>query len=204
MGESSSKTKVGSVSKCGWHQNGWKEAEYGSHVEDIDEKMWTLTNPTFFLDHENFGCALRDCNPNETTIEQWKEMFESRIAAGATQKLPGWKKPHAQTVAWTDMLKNALSDTMNWQTRKWSKFQVLWPSIQAGWTWISWGIVRSLLANCLKMFVLGTNWTTWHSVVGQQACDISHKMESGMWQTTSKADFLHSSHKRFPTILSCG
>ena len=54
------------------------------------------------------------------------------------------------------------------------------------------------------MCVLGTTWTTWHSVVGQQACEISHKMDSGMWQTTSKADFLHSLHKRFPTILSCG
>ena len=28
-------------------------------------------------------------------------MFESRIYAGATQKLPGWAKPHAQTVAWS-------------------------------------------------------------------------------------------------------
>ena len=26
-------------------------------------------------------------------------MFESRISAGATEKLPGWQKPHAQTVA---------------------------------------------------------------------------------------------------------
>ena len=25
----------------------------------------------------------------------------SRISAGATEKLLGWKKPHAQTVAWT-------------------------------------------------------------------------------------------------------
>ena len=29
-------------------------------------------------------------------------------------------------------------------------------------------------------------------------------MYSGMWQTKSKIDFLCSSHKRFPTILSCG
>ena len=26
------------VSFCGWHQNGWKEAECGSHVEEIEEK----------------------------------------------------------------------------------------------------------------------------------------------------------------------
>ena len=28
-------------------------------------------------------------------------MFESRISAGATEKLPGEKKLHAQTVAWS-------------------------------------------------------------------------------------------------------
>ena len=28
-------------------------------------------------------------------------MFESRISAGATEKLPGWDKFHAKTVAWS-------------------------------------------------------------------------------------------------------
>ena len=28
-------------------------------------------------------------------------MFELRISAGATEKLPGWEKPHAKTVAWS-------------------------------------------------------------------------------------------------------
>ena len=28
-------------------------------------------------------------------------MFESRIFAGASEKLPGWQKPHAQTAAWS-------------------------------------------------------------------------------------------------------
>ena len=42
---------------------------------------------------------------------------------------------------------------------------------------ICWRIVRSLLANCLEMLVLGTNLKTRHSVVGQQTCTINHKME---------------------------
>ena len=29
-------------------------------------------------------------------------MVESRISAGATEKVPGWEKPHAKTVAWSD------------------------------------------------------------------------------------------------------
>ena len=28
-------------------------------------------------------------------------MFESRISAGATDKLPGWQKSHAQSAAWS-------------------------------------------------------------------------------------------------------
>ena len=28
-------------------------------------------------------------------------MFESRTSAGATEKLPGWDKPHAKTSAWS-------------------------------------------------------------------------------------------------------
>ena len=28
-------------------------------------------------------------------------MFESRISVGATEKLLGWEKPHAKTVAWS-------------------------------------------------------------------------------------------------------
>ena len=34
-------------------------------------------------------------------IEENTKMFESRISAGATEKLPGWEKPYAKTVAWS-------------------------------------------------------------------------------------------------------
>ena len=56
-----------------------------------------------------------------------------------------------------------------------------WSSIQAGGTGISGRIIISMLTDCFEMLVLGTNWTTWHVVVSQQACEISHKMDSGMW-----------------------
>ena len=62
-----------------------KKAEYGSHVEEIDGK-------TSLPDHVNLGCTQRECKPNETIIEQFKKMFESRISAR--------EKPHAKTVAW--------------------------------------------------------------------------------------------------------
>ena len=51
---------------------------------DIDE-------PTSFLQHVYLGCTQRKCKPNETIIEHYNKMLESRISAGATEKLPGWR-----------------------------------------------------------------------------------------------------------------
>ena len=45
------------------------------------------------------GCTHRECNLNEIFIKEYREMFESRISAGATVKLPGWEKPCAKMVA---------------------------------------------------------------------------------------------------------
>ena len=58
-------------------------------------------------------------------------MFESCISAAATEKIPGWVKRHAKTVAWSyDMEGHAqtcVERYVNWQ-KKWSseiKCQVL-------------------------------------------------------------------------------
>ena len=69
----------------------WKKLM--KHV-DLDE-------PKSFLDHVYLGCTQRECQPNEITIEQHIKMFESRISAGATEKLPRWEKLRAKTVAWS-------------------------------------------------------------------------------------------------------
>ena len=81
------------------------------------------------------------------------------------------------------MLEHALSDAVNWQTRKWSsytKFEVL-----------ALVIINSNRKNlnqsenypkyAHKMFEMlahGTNWKTRHSMACQQTCKSSHKMDS--------------------------
>ena len=60
-----------------------------------------LGEPTAFLNHVYLGCTQRECKPNENVACKYKEMFESRISAAANEKLPGWEKPHAKTVAWS-------------------------------------------------------------------------------------------------------
>ena len=50
-----------------------------------------LDEPTSFLDHVYLGCTQRACFPNEIIIIEYREVFESRISAGATGKLPSGK-----------------------------------------------------------------------------------------------------------------
>ena len=64
-------------------------------------KLVDLGEPISFLDHVYLGCTQRECTANVSIFDQEREMFESRISATATEKLPGWEKPHAKTVAWS-------------------------------------------------------------------------------------------------------
>ena len=65
-------------------------------MNDVD-----IEEPTSFLDHVYLGCTPRECEPNEKLIGQHHKMFESRISAGETEKLPGWDKLRAKTSAWS-------------------------------------------------------------------------------------------------------
>ena len=55
-------------------------------------KHFDFDQPTSYLDHEYLGCTQRECKPNEIIIEEFSKMFETRISAGATEKLPVWEK----------------------------------------------------------------------------------------------------------------
>ena len=57
--------------------------------------MWKLLNkeddlgePTSFLDHVYLGCTPRQCEISKNTVDNYRAMFESRISAGETEKLP--------------------------------------------------------------------------------------------------------------------
>ena len=70
--------------------------------------------------------------PNEIIVEEYREVSESRISAGATEKLQRWEKLTQNRLrgptTWKDMLENALRDIANWRTKRQSsetKSQVL-------------------------------------------------------------------------------
>ena len=59
------------------------------------DPMWKVLNkevdlgePTSFLDHVYLGCTQRQCELSKDIVDKYRTMFESRISAGATEKLP--------------------------------------------------------------------------------------------------------------------
>ena len=106
-------------------------------VDDIKKKqnmarMWKklmkhvdLDEPTSFLDHVHLGCTQRKCKPNESTLKEYRGMFQSRISAVTTEKT-GWEKLTQRRLrgpaTWKGMLKNALRDIANWQTKGQSSY----------------------------------------------------------------------------------
>ena len=47
-----------------------------------------LGEPTSFLDHVYLGCIQRQCEISKDIVDNYRTMFESRISAGGTEKLP--------------------------------------------------------------------------------------------------------------------
>ena len=70
-------------------------------------KLVDLHEPTSFLDHVHFGCTQRECKSNESIFDEYREMFESRISARATEKVLGWEKSHANTKIYCELAKKS-------------------------------------------------------------------------------------------------
>ena len=68
----------------GWHQIGWKEKQ------NVNPKWQALKKEktTSFLDNVHLGCAQRQCGISKDIVDNCRTLFESRISAGETEKLP--------------------------------------------------------------------------------------------------------------------
>ena len=55
---------------------------------NVLDKEIDLGEPTSFPDHVYLGCTQRQCEISKDTVDNHRTMFESRISAGATEKLP--------------------------------------------------------------------------------------------------------------------
>ena len=54
----------------------------------MENKNVDFREPTSFLDHVYLGCTQRQCEISKDIVDTYRTMFESRISAGATEKLP--------------------------------------------------------------------------------------------------------------------
>ena len=83
-------------------------------MTDVD-----LGEPTSFLDHVSLGCTQRDCQLSKDIVDKYRSMFESRISAGAKEKLPetrGSLMPKQYLhglMTWKVMRRNAWKDIAN-------------------------------------------------------------------------------------------
>ena len=105
---------VDDMKMAGRHHNMAPMLKKLMELVDLDE-------PTSLLDHENSGCTQRECKPNEDKVNQYKEMFESRISATAPENYQDGRNRtqkllHGPTIC-EDMLKSALNDIANWRTK---------------------------------------------------------------------------------------
>ena len=52
-------------------------------MNDVD-----LGEPTSFLDHVDLGCTQRESQISKDIVDNYRNMFEPRISAGAQENLP--------------------------------------------------------------------------------------------------------------------
>ena len=137
-------------------------------------KTWILTNPHHFLTACTWDAIRRNANRMKQSLNSTQRCLSHAFLLEQLKNYQVGEKSHAKTVARSyeqeRHAQNALSHTANWQTKNGATLQSFaslfgWSTIQTGVTGIIWRIVRSLLANCREMLVLGKNWTTWHLVV---------------------------------------
>ena len=60
-----------------------------------------LGEPTSVFDHVYLVCTQRDCQTSKDIVDNYRNMFESRICAGAKEKLPCSGKPGADISSWS-------------------------------------------------------------------------------------------------------
>ena len=146
----------------GWHQNCWKKTEYGSHVQEIAETSGSWRT-NIISSPRKYGMYLAWMQTERNYYRRVQEKCSNHVS---TEKLPGWEKPQAKTVAWShDMeghAKSAIKDIVSWRTERQSNCTK--PQLFA-WTttisrrriWNGWRTVQKMPADGVKILVFGTN-----------------------------------------------
>ena len=146
---------------CGWHKIGVKKQRW-SDVESTQQRsQFGRTN--IFFDRVFFGCTQRQCEISEDIVDNHRTMFDSRISAERTEKLP--YSENLRTSSWSyDMeghQRNLLSDNVSEQkTQLNNSTKCLLPASMTTTTKKSkWNLLKNCHKYALKLF---WNVYTWH------------------------------------------
>ena len=154
------------------HVDDFKLVGKKQHLDPMWEELMNhvdLEEPTSLLGHVYLGCTQRGCKRDEGFFDEYRKMFESRISAGATEKLHESEEHGANVTSWS-------YDTEG-SAKKWFErycelanktieqfHKVSTPCLddhqfkKEGRIGNGGRIVKSLLSNCPEMSVLGTHW----------------------------------------------
>ena len=66
-------------------------------MKDVD-----LGEPTSYLDNVSLGCTQRECKTSKDIVDNYRNMFEFKISAGAIEKLPSTGKLDANSSSWSN------------------------------------------------------------------------------------------------------
>ena len=97
---------------------GWKKHNIDPMWKVLNKEV-DLGEPTSFFDHVYLGCTQRQCEVSQDIVDNYRTMFESRISAGRTEKLPFSKILvflHGRMIWWV-MQRSVWNDIVSWRTR---------------------------------------------------------------------------------------
>ena len=70
-----------------WMTSNWLESNKTLiRCGNYSTKAVDLGEPTSYFDHENLGCTQAQCTISKDIVHNYRNMFESRIFAGGTEK----------------------------------------------------------------------------------------------------------------------
>ena len=149
-------------------------------------KILVKGEPTSFLDHVYVGSARRECQKSKDIVDNYRNMFESRISDGAVEKLPVCEKLDANISSWTHDMEGQAKKRVERNcemanTKTQQLYKVETPCLDVhqfkeeenGIRWRMSKVCSQILLKCLHLARIGRRYF----MVREQTCSCHHKMD---------------------------
>ena len=168
--------------------------------------MWKVLNkevdlgePTSFLGHVYLGCTQRECETSKDIVNNYRDMFESRISGGATEKLPCSERLDSNISTWSYDVEGHAKKCVERYCELANKttqqlYKVSTPCFDdhqfkeedLGSVGELSNVCSQIVLQCLYLARIGRPDILWS--VNKLAAAVSHKMDSGWRRTLGSFD----------------